>query len=250
MRKIDRTGETGYNNYGSEMRITRCRNSKDIDIYFPEYEWTSTNKTYSQFKSGKVICPYERRICDIAYTGEGRYATTVNGKHTLYYKIWHAMITRCYNSNFHKHNPTYNNCTVCEDWHNFQNFAEWCEDNYYSIPNETMELDKDILVKNNREYGPDKCVFVPHKINSLFLKPTTNNRDLPTGVHYDRGKYVASINIGRYIHIGSFDTPQEAFQAYKQYKEHYVKAIADSYRELIPNKLYNAMYEYEVEIDD
>ena len=37
---------------------------------------------------------------------------------------------------------------------------------------------------------------------------------------------------------------------YKQFKENYIKQVADEYKDLIPEKLYNAMYEYEVEIED
>ena len=47
-----------------------------------------------------------------------------------------------------------------------------------------------------------------------------------------------------------FNTPQEAFQAYKKFKENYIKQVADEYKEYIPQKLYEAMYNYEVEIGD
>ena len=61
-------------------------------------------------------------------------------------------------------------CSVYEGWHNFQNFAKWYEDNYYEIEEEQMHLDKDILVKGNKVYSPDTCVFVPETINGLFVK--------------------------------------------------------------------------------
>lgn len=38
--------------------------------------------------------------------------------------------------------------------------------------------------------------------------------------------------------------------AYKTYKENQIKQVADEYKDLIPERLYNAMYEYEVEITD
>ena len=40
------------------------------------------------------------------------------------------------------------------------------------------------------------------------------------------------------------------FKQYKIMKETYIKQIADEYKELIPNILYNALYKYEVEITD
>ena len=39
-KKIDRTGEENVNNFGSKMIISRYNNRFDIDVYFPEYDWT------------------------------------------------------------------------------------------------------------------------------------------------------------------------------------------------------------------
>jgi hypothetical protein len=53
-------------------------------------------------------------------------------------------------------------------------------------------------------------------------------------------------------HLGYFplDKPFQAFYAYKVFKENYIKQVADKYKDLIPQKLYDAMYKYEVEIND
>ena len=50
--------------------------------------------------------------------------------------------------------------------------------------------------------------------------------------------------------MGYYDTEIEAFEIYKYYKERNIKQVADYYRDLIPERLYNAMYNYEVEITD
>ena len=50
--------------------------------------------------------------------------------------------------------------------------------------------------------------------------------------------------------MGSFDSEEEAFYAYKEFKEQYIKQVADEYKDKIPKKLYDAMYKYEVEITD
>ena len=44
--KIDRIGEKNINNFGSEMVIVEYKKYSDIDIYFPEYDWTTKNNTY------------------------------------------------------------------------------------------------------------------------------------------------------------------------------------------------------------
>ena len=52
--KRDRTDEIGYNNFGSKMIITRYENARDLDVYFPEYDWTFKQVYYSNFKKGKI----------------------------------------------------------------------------------------------------------------------------------------------------------------------------------------------------
>ena len=167
---IDRTGERGINTFGSEMVIVEYRGALDIDVYFPEYNWTAKGVQYGHFKEGNVKCPYEKRYYGIGYLGEGKYKVWENGKHTRVYKTWNHMLQRCYSEKYHEKESTYINCEVCNEWHNFQNFGKWFDDNYYEIEGEEMNLDKDILVKHNKIYSPETCVFVPHKINKLFVK--------------------------------------------------------------------------------
>ena len=255
-KRIDRTGQERINNFGSIIVITRYNNKRDVDIYFPEYNWTAYNKQYGQFEKGTIKCPYEPRVYGKGYVGEGNYKskTSDNTKHTNQYTKWKGMLERCYDPKYSIKNNTYIDCTVCDEWHNFQNFAEWYDNNYYEIDNEKMCLDKDILIKGNKIYSPDTCVFVPQSINKLFTKRDVRRGDLPIGAYYKKQnkKYGAVCNIKESVrkHLGYYDTPEEAFQAYKHFKENYIKQVANEYKDRIPEKLYYAMYEYEVEIDD
>ena len=52
------------------------------------------------------------------------------------------------------------------------------------------------------------------------------------------------------VTLGSYNNEIEAFQCYKRFKENYIKEVAEEYKNLIPTKLYEAMYKYEVEITD
>ena len=97
VKKIDRIGETGRNNFGSEMIIAEYRKYSDIDVYFRECDWTFKNAKYQKFKNGNIKCPYERRYFGIGYLGEGKYKTIENGKLTRVYKTWNSMLQRCYN---------------------------------------------------------------------------------------------------------------------------------------------------------
>ena len=164
------------------------------------------------------------------------------------------MLERCYSKEKRYKNPTYEDCTVCKEWHNFQNFAKWYEENYYEIEGEKMCLDKDILVKGNKIYSPSTCILVPNRINVLFCKSDKVRGDLPIGVGLSnriKNPYRAYCHDGeKYMALGNYNTPKEAFQVYKLYKERLVKQVADEYKPYIPKELYEAMYRYEVEIDD
>lgn len=247
----DRTGEINYNNFGSKMVIKEYRKAIDIDVYFPEYNYTKTNVDYGNFKKGTISCVYERRTFGVGYLGEGKYTMSMNGKHTKCYSTWLNMLARCY----HKENEKnyYQICEVRHEWHNFQGFSDWFQANYYEIEGQLMNLDKDILCKGNKIYSPDTCVFVPQNINKLFTKRDNCRGDLPIGVVYNKSnkKYNARCDVnGKKKTLGYYNTPEEAFQVYKNFKENYIKEVAEEYKNVIPQKLYKAMINYKVEIND
>ena len=257
--KIDRTGEINYNTFGSKMVIVGYRTNKDLDVYFPEYNWTAKNAKYNHFKKGQLSCPYEKRTFGIGYLGEGKYKVSENGKKTKCYITWQSMLERCYDSKFHEKRPTYKNCEVYNKWLCFQNFAEWYYENYYEIKGERMCLDKDILNKRNEIYSPDNCMFVPERINTLFVKCNKVRGDYPIGVTYHKQarKFMAQCSVYDFEEnkselkkLGFYDTPTEAFRVYKEFKEQNIKNMAEYYKGSIPDELYNALYKYEVEIDD
>ena len=164
---------------------------------------------------------------------------------------------RCYDPKYQEKYCTYKDCEVEDKWLNFQNMCEWLENNYYEIPGEKMELDKDILCKGNKIYSRETCIFVPQRINSLFSKKDNDRGKDPIVVNQLlSGNYQVrcSDGYGKRIYLGSYLTKEEAFQVYKQYKEKVIKEVIDSYEGKIPephySKLRKAMYEYEVEIDD
>ena len=257
MGKIDRTGEEKLNNFGSKMVIKEYRKATDIDVYFPEYNWIFKHATYNSFKNREIKCPYEPRYFGVGYLGEGKYKMSEKRKHTDEYDIWHNMIKRCYDPKLHERNPTYKGCTVEDYLLNFQNMGEWIDKNYYEVPGEQMCLDKDILCKGNKVYSRDTCIFVPQRINKLFTKRDNYRGDCPIGTNpTPSGNYkVRCWDVyGKRIYLGTYSTEEEAFHVYKNYKEKVIKEVIDSYEGKIPEPFYSrlreAMYNYEVEIDD
>ena len=129
--------------------------------------------------------------------------------------------------------------------------------NGYEIEGEpTAELDKDILVPGNKIYSPDTCIFVPKRINDLFVHIHGRKKNgLPTGVTYSKktGKYQATVREScetedsentkkkKGVQLGYFDTIEEAYEVYKAHKLAEIIYIADCYKDVIPDKLYQAM---------
>jgi len=246
--KTHRVGENNYNTLGSKMTIINYRKSNDIDIQFQDGAILK-NRQYGEFLRGTIISPYDKTTQGVGFLGEGKYKSIDIGdkenKNTKQYIHWSSMLLRCYDSKLEEKRPTYKNVSCDEQWHNFQIFAKWYDDNYYEVDNE-----------GNRIYNPDDCCFVPERINTLFCKSDGSRGDLPIGVVLTKNlvnKYRArcqNVLIGEYIHIGVYPTIEEAFSAYKRYKENYIKEVADYYKNKIPHKLYDAMYKYKVEITD
>ena len=250
--KIDRTGEETYNNFGSKMIITNYRNYKDIDVYFPEYNWTLKHARCGNFIRGNITCPYEPRVFGIGCIGEGKYKASENGKNTKYYDYWNSMLRRCYGRKQNR-DGAYEGCVVKSNWHNFQNFAEWLDNHYYEVPNQKMCLDKDILHKGNKIYSDKTCCFVPEKINTLLIKCDKSRGNCPIGVTYHKRDkiYEVKCNNGKGSdYLGRFDNIYDAFHIYKVHKEKIIKQRADEYKQYLPQNVYEALYNYQVEITD
>ncbi|AHJ87181.1 hypothetical protein BCP8-2_143 [Bacillus phage BCP8-2] len=248
----ERVGTVGVNNYGSPMKVVWYENSKKVIVQFEQGNVVQTS--WQLFVKGSVKNPYDKTLLGVGYMGLGRHSSkTEDGEDNPIYYTWLRMMKRCYDKNTHKRQPAYINCTVDEKWHNFQNFAEWYEENYYEVEGETMCLDKDIKVKGNKIYSPDTCIFAPTLINNLFITNDSRRGELPVGVVYDNkhDKYIAQYRtpVGKQW-IGRFKTAEEAFLAYKEFKELYIKKVAEEYKGKIPHTLYNIMMNYKIEIDD
>lgn len=249
---INRVGETSINAYGSIMEIVEYDNCHNIWVKFDKGNPIHTN--YYNFINGAVSNPYDKSVHGVGYLGEGKYKVRDNGKLTRRYETWHGMIQRCYSEEIQEKFPTYKDCSVVDEWHCFQVFSAWYDENFYDC-GQRMNLDKDIISKGNKIYSPDTCIFVPQYINKLFLKgKSIKESELPTGVFFYKitNRYVARCNngSGKSITISYHNSIEEAFQAYKKFKEKHIKQIANEYKDKIPEKLYNSMINYIVEITD
>ena len=191
---------------------------------------TDNNKT---LKFGVGFCD----VTDYIRNTENEYS----------YRVWNNMLNRCYNDDIHVTHPTYKDCIVCSLWHQFSNFKGWFDSHYI----DGWYLDKDILFKGNKLYSPDTCCFVPCEINNIVLKRQNYRGNYPIGVYKENGRFKSKLSVrGKYVRLGSYDSVENAFYAYKLAKENYIKELADKYKDQLEPRVYEALYNYQVEITD
>lgn len=164
------------------------------------------------------------------------------------YGVWMMMLRRCYDTKLLVKEPSYVGCYVCDEWALYSNFKSWFDKNYI----EGFELDKDLLVKGNKEYSSSTCCFLPKEINSLLTKRQNHRGEYPIGVHKaNKNSFKVLLSIdGRLKKVGVYDSEQEAFVAYKKNKEENIKRIAKKFKGTISNEAYDALMNYNVEITD
>lgn len=249
----ERLYEEAYNVDGDLMKIIEYKNSTNIIVEFQDEFKFHKKSSYSNFKNGNIRNPYHKTICNVGYIGE--ILNTGNIKKLKSYKVWRDMIIRCYstNENIRKKFRSYDDCIVCDEWHNFTNFNKWYENNYYCIKDEVMEIDKDILNKGNKIYSPETCCIVPSLINQTLEMAKYHRGNSPIGVSYHKstGLYSSNCNVcGKQKYLGEYKTEIEAFNVYKNFKEKHIKYLAELYKDYLPEKIYVALYNWKVEITD
>jgi hypothetical protein len=246
IKKIERDkSQIVYNTQGTPMRIVETIDVDYVMVEFLDPFHYKTPVRYFNFLKGTVMNPYDRTICGIGYIGDGKYKGDVRTTpfHKKMNNSWSDMIRRCYYEKDRQLHPTYQNCYVADIWHNFQNYAEWYKENYYEIKNERMHIDKDILYRNNNFYSPETCLIVPQRINMMFMtKSRVTDNDLPQGIHrIANNRFSAGYNTKS---LGTYDTVSDAVCAYNKAKYQALCLVADEYKNKIPPKLYEALYNW------
>lgn len=192
-------------------------------------------------KRGSVDNPLFPSFLGVGFLGVGKYKFTDFGMG----RLWRSMILRCYNEKYLNKRDTYKDVTVCEEWLNFQNFAEWCvnQKGFKSVDQNgrQFQLDKDLLVEGNKIYSPKTCCFVPTEINCFFLTGVGAKDNPMRGFRrVGSGRYQVRCSTN---YLGTYDTEYLAKQAYVTNKYEKLKELLGVYKyslnEALLNKLSN-----------
>lgn len=163
-------------------------------------------------------------ICDIP-------GTDASGKHIKAYKVWAALIGRCYAS--HKiddhRNPTYADVVLDKRWLRFSAYKKFHDSNYV----DGYALDKDLRVPGNKVYGPDTCAFVPRYINNLLLDRHNHRGKYPYGVTYIKRQGTFQVQLSKFKQrkcLGYFKDPVSAASFYIEAKyKHVIRVLYWAY---------------------
>lgn len=145
-------------NQGSMARVLEVINCNKILIEFQDEYRYKKYVPNSEIKSGSILNPYYKSVCGVGYLGVDTKNTT-EGNYNRCKNTWMSIIRRGYDKQTKIKRPKYLGCSVCDEWHNFQNFKKWYDENYYEINGERMCIDKDIITKDNKIYSPKACIL-------------------------------------------------------------------------------------------
>ena len=234
-----------------DFKIVKYYDSYNVDIQFLETGYETTVELV-QVKRGNVKDRYLPSVFGVGVLGT-KYPSKINGVLTKEYILWCSMLKRCYSDTFKKRRPTYKGCKVSNNFLRYEHFYEWCQ-SQVGFGNEGWQLDKDLLIKGNKVYSESTCVFIPSEINAILTKSTASRGEHLIGVSWNKKanafKARVNKNKGKQEHLGCFKTELEAFDAYKQAKESFVKEQAGKWKGEIDNRAYEALMNYAVEITD
>jgi len=181
---------------------------------------------------------------------DGKYLAKVNDKHIKEYDIWSGLLKRCYDPKYHQGNPAYIGCQASEGFKSYSYFYDWCQ-SQIGFGQASFQLDKDLLHKGNKVYSENTCLFLPRALNILLSSSRASRGNLPIGVSAHQGKFVTYCSTNKPSrYIGAFNTPELAFQAYKQAKEAFIKSQAEKWKALIDPRAYAALMAYTISITD
>lgn len=208
-------------NNGS-LEVVDYLGAASVFVRFTETGY-ETKTSSAHIRSGMVKGPYARNIFGVGFIGEGRFkSSNKSGRSSKEYSKWRGMIARCYSERELLRKPCYEGVSVCDEWMNFQNFAEWLS---CRMPSDggSYAIDKDIKIFGNKIYSPETCLIVPSIINGFVIDQESRRGKYKIGVSFHRntGKFVSQCNnpiTKKLENLGYFSLEADAHNAWRKRK--------------------------------
>lgn len=241
-----KVGQVYKTKLGGEVEVVEVKGSAKILVEFKQPKVYRVYTNQSNLTNGNINNKYSSSVL-----GVGSVHGCEISALSKCYRSWYSMLERCYAP---KNNRiTYLHCTVDASWLELKTFNIWfCKQ---TLGDSDWHLDKDLLIKGNKKYSEETCIFLPRELNSFPTNRFNHRGDWPVGVtfHERLGKWQASCSTGGHKnseYLGLFSSPGEAFNVYKIRKESYAKELAAKWQSQIDPRAYQALMNYTVNITD
>lgn len=192
MKKIDIIGKTYKNKNGLEYVVLRENGFQGTQYYYDIMFLKSKSIKKVEKRNlinGVVRDDYDKNIYDVACRGNESSKKPLLNK--VAFKRWYSMIERCYCKTSISYKSYGRKGVIVSDrWLCFENFMEDLHlikgFDYEKYINGEIQLDKDILCSNNKEYSFEKCCFIERHKNAIN-QPTKKKPFIaisPEGLEY------------------------------------------------------------------
>lgn len=191
------------------------------------------NSTYTEESKTHTALKF---VYGVGYNSAKRegFPTKSNGKILKCYDAWRRMLQRCYDIQYKIDHPTYEGVVCCDDWKDYQNFAKW----FYEKSNyqEGFELDKDLLLIDNKMYSPKTCCFLPKEVNK-----TLSTRGC-VSTYREKDKNFTYTVFGKIV---GYDRHYLSFaDKVVELRNKKVRMLAEKWKKLLVQEAYDALMKY------
>lgn len=241
-------GQIYENKRGCKAEVICYKNSKNVSIRFLDDVGYIKSVGAKDLREGNFKNPFHPSVYGFGSTG---VVTEDIKNHPLYKKAcscWRSAIERSYSKKWHKKFPTYQDCTVCEEWLLFTNFFHWFISEKGSDIKD-FQLDKDLLFRGNRVYSPETCCLVPCILNNVILDNESSKGKYKKGVTFDKRTCVFQAKISvrnKNKTLGVYKDEDSAHKVYLAYKKQVILDLAEEWKSLIREDVYKALINWEL----
>lgn len=220
-----KVGDVFKTTRGGDARVIRILAGNSYIVEFTDKYKYRLEVRLSSIRLGKIRNPYAPTLRGKGYMGVGKYASKVNNVSTAVYFRWKHMLNLCYGSN-----PV---ATMCDEWLNFQVFAEWEDNITRNIdPATHIRLVARLDVTQPLHYSPTTAHILPTSLCAVIVNSPMLNKSNVTGVVKRKGygvdRYKAyGPTLDGVINLGTYATVEEATKVVKLSTEKYVRDVAE-----------------------
>lgn len=194
---------------------------------------------------GSIKNELYKSVYGVGCLGIGDYSShDDNLTKTPEFSNWSSLLMRCYCEAHLKKHPNYRNSFVCDEWHNFQNFAKWYHSNFPKNKQGLdirFELDKDLKQHNVdiKVYSPETCLYLPKEINCFISSLKSTSKLKVESNEY--GTYPLHV-FSKYV--GSFDTREDALNKRFEMIKERAKGLVEKYKYAIDSEVQDMIINY------